>query len=353
MHGLSKTLSDELMAKLRSTLFSINMDEATATNNVRVCSLLVCYFNGVDIVIEHLDSFNAPVVNSATLYHEVMDVFQKREIPVKNLLAKVMDSCVATRGCKTGLHKKLRDGPVPHLSDIDGDLCHHIHNIVQKSLSNFDNYLEKLFRDLYWDFDLSPDLLEQLELLCYHIGVTFCKPPNYVATPWFSVSDICIDFSYLRDVYIVFYSSFVDKKRSQVKKKLELIFEKYNVSKASQESIEEMVKALNKKLSHQMASTENEDCRCSAVQWIKGYSANFNLPVSVTNFQEACHAVLKGQAHDTRAILWSNWLIQSGSVLLHKLRRPGKVCNWEKNSEIEIGSNLLSKRNIFIGRWIT
>ena len=49
------------------------------------------------------------------------------------------------------------------------------------------------------------------------------------------------------DVYVVFYSSFVDNKRSQIKKKLESIFEKYNVSKASQESVEEMVKALSKK----------------------------------------------------------------------------------------------------------
>ena len=75
MHWLSKTLKDELMAKLCSTPFSINMDEATATNNMRVYSLLVCYVNGVDIVTEHLDSFNAPVVNSTTLYHEVMDAF--------------------------------------------------------------------------------------------------------------------------------------------------------------------------------------------------------------------------------------------------------------------------------------
>ena len=49
------------------------------------------------------------------------------------------------------------------------------------------------------------------------------------------------------DVYVVFYSSFVDSKQSQIKKKLESIFEKYNVSKASQESVEEMVKALSKK----------------------------------------------------------------------------------------------------------
>ena len=82
--------------------------------------------------------------------------------------------------------------------------------------------------------------------------------------------------------------------------------------------------------------TENEDCRCSAVQWIKGYSANFNLPVSATNFQEVCLLVSKGQAHDTRAILWSNWPIQSVPVLLRKARRPGKMHNWEENSEIEI-----------------
>ena len=49
------------------------------------------------------------------------------------------------------------------------------------------------------------------------------------------------------DVSVVFYSSFVDSKQSQIKKKLESIFEKYNVSKASQESVEEMVKALSKK----------------------------------------------------------------------------------------------------------
>ena len=97
------------------------------------------------------------------------------------------------------------------------------------------------------DFDLRADLLKWLELLCYHIGVTFRKPPNYVASRWLSVLDVCIDFSYMRDVYVVFYSSFVDIKWSQIKKKLESIFEKYDVSKTSEESVEEMVKTLSKK----------------------------------------------------------------------------------------------------------
>ena len=47
------------MGKLRGARapLSLNMDEATATNNVPVCSLLVCYFNSVNIVTEHLDTY--------------------------------------------------------------------------------------------------------------------------------------------------------------------------------------------------------------------------------------------------------------------------------------------------------
>ena len=73
------------------------------------------------------------------------------------------------------------------------------------------------------------------------------KPPNYVGTQWLLILDVCIDFSYMRDVYVVFYSSFVDSKWSQIKKKLESIFEKYNVSKASQESVEKLGKVLSQK----------------------------------------------------------------------------------------------------------
>ena len=51
----------------------------------------------------------------------------------------------------------------------------------------------------------------------------------------------------MHNVYVVFYSSFVDNKQSQIKRKLESIFEKYNVSKSFQESIEEMMKTLSKK----------------------------------------------------------------------------------------------------------
>ena len=111
---------------------------------------------------------------------------------MKNLLAVLMDSSTMMRGCKTGLEKRLYDSSVPHLLDFNDDLCHHIHNIIKKFLNNFQNYLEKLFRDLYRDFDLSADLLKRLEFLCYYIGLTFRKLPNYVASQSMVVGFGCL-----------------------------------------------------------------------------------------------------------------------------------------------------------------
>ena len=121
--------------------------------------------------------------------------------------------------------------------------------------------------------------------------MTFRNPPNYEATRWLSVLDGCIDFPYMRDVYVVFYSSYVDNKRSQIKRKLESIFEKYNVSKASQESIEEMVKALRKKT----FKSDSKVRIMGTADAVLFNESKITLLTSTTNFQEyAVSCCLKG-----------------------------------------------------------
>ena len=93
-----------------------------------------------------------------------MGVFQKRVIPVKNLLAVLIGSCTVMRHSKTGLDKTRRDGLVPHLLGVHRGLCHHFHNTVKKFPNNFDNCLEKLFPDFYRNFDLSADIVRLSEV---------------------------------------------------------------------------------------------------------------------------------------------------------------------------------------------
>ena len=50
----------------------------------------------------------------------------------KNLLAVLSDPASTMCGTVLGLETKLRGNLAPHLLDIDGESCHHMHNIVKK-----------------------------------------------------------------------------------------------------------------------------------------------------------------------------------------------------------------------------
>ena len=166
-------------------------------------------------------------------------LFERLKLPWTNLLAILMDLCSVMRGSKSGLAKRLRDSIAPHLLDIDGDICHHIHNIVKKFTTTFHNFLEKLFQDIFRDFHLSSDLLQQLKEICYYPGLTFRVPSNYISVHWLSVYDVCMEFSSLRDAYHIFYYSFmfIDNSSSSKKKLMDRIFKRLNMSHSLQEEV--------------------------------------------------------------------------------------------------------------------
>ena len=70
-----------------------------------------------EIIIEHLASVNIPIVNAETVYAAVVDLVKSKEIPWKNLLAMLMDSCGVMRVSKNGFETKIRLRVAPHLLD--------------------------------------------------------------------------------------------------------------------------------------------------------------------------------------------------------------------------------------------
>ena len=169
-------------------------------------------------------------------------LFERLKLLWTDLLVILMDSCSVTRGAKSGLEKHLRDSIAPHLLDIDCDICHHIHNIVKKFATTYGNFLEKLFQDIFRDFHVSSNLLQQLKEIWYYLGLTFRVSSNYMSVCRLSVYDVCMEFSCLRDVYHIFYYSFqfIDNSSSSKKKVMDMIFKKLNVSHSSQEEIKKI-----------------------------------------------------------------------------------------------------------------
>ena len=173
-HGLSKSLHERLVNKLKETPFSKNLDEATSSNLLRVFSVLISYYSNTtsSVNVEHLASISVLTVDSEHLFDELKKLFTRLGIDWKNLMAILSDSASVMRGVKSGLEARVRE-IAPHLIDIDGDACHHMHNIVKNFTKHFNSTLEKLFRENYRDFKLSTHSVDYLKEICFHLGLTF------------------------------------------------------------------------------------------------------------------------------------------------------------------------------------
>lgn len=194
-HGLAKTFKDEIVTKLQNNYFSMNIDEATSSNNLKVLPVLVSFFcpDKQKVVIHHLESLSIIKVNSESLFQALSSLFDNLKIPWSNLMSILMDSCNVMRGSKKGLEQLIRKRKAPHLIDIDGDSCFHAHNAAKAFCQPFKGHVESLLTDLHSDFMWSPDYRELLQTICSVLGIKFTNPQRYVPHRWLSVYDVTVD----------------------------------------------------------------------------------------------------------------------------------------------------------------
>ena len=108
--GLSKSLHESLVNKLKETPYYMNLDEATSSNLLRVFSVLFFYYSNTtsSVNVEHLASISVPTVDSEHLFDELKKLFTRLGIDWKNLMAILSDSASVMCGVKSGLRHELR-----------------------------------------------------------------------------------------------------------------------------------------------------------------------------------------------------------------------------------------------------
>lgn len=148
-YGLAKTILESLILDLQSTPFSLNIDEATSSNNKKVLSVLVNYFKGSETRIHHLASIEISRADSETIFNAICQIFNENALPWTNLISVLFDSCSVMRGSISGVETRLREEKAPHLLNIDGDSCHHMNNVAKRFCAPFERHLENLFADIY------------------------------------------------------------------------------------------------------------------------------------------------------------------------------------------------------------
>lgn len=211
--GMAKHMHSDIVQQLKKTTFSLSIDEATIGTNCRVLAALVSYYSPEvnQIVTQPLAANEITVVSSDSLFKELVSLFERDDLPWCNLMSVLMDSCNVMRGSKSGLETWLRNEKVPHLLDIDGDSCHHLHNATKYFCKPFGGIVEALLGDLFTDFKWSANHRAILNEMCLILGVSYVTPLRFVSHRWLSCYDVMVADLTMMDAFTVFYFAFLPK----------------------------------------------------------------------------------------------------------------------------------------------
>ena len=112
--------------------------------------------------MHHLTAISLLKVDTESIYSSLRKHFGDNNISWDNLMSIMMDSCNVMRGSKAGLEIRICGTVAPHLLDIDIDAAHRVHNSPKQFCVPFNNHIESLYDDVYFDFKWLQDLQEHL-----------------------------------------------------------------------------------------------------------------------------------------------------------------------------------------------
>ena len=257
-HGLAKTVKHDIVKKLKCVPFSLNTDEATNDHGKKVLSLIVSYFDDEsgEILVNHLASVELVRTDAKSIFNAIVGVIESNKIPWTNLVSALLDSCNVMRGKKSGVETLLRK-KAPHLLDIDGDTCHHLHNVAKALCEPFQewseaqkkntHYLEKLFTDLFTDFRYCTQYKDIMSEICRIAKVNFTVPQRFTPHRWLSAYDLSVETSRLFDIYVIFYSAFLPVTlKGQYRPLVDALIQKFETHQA-RERIRDLLSILGAK----------------------------------------------------------------------------------------------------------
>ena len=250
VHGLGLTVAERIFANMKEFPYSLNVDEATSDTNKKVLAVLVSYYNMTTraVEVQHLTSLELFKVNSATIYSALVSFFKRHDLPLKNLVSTLLDSCAVMRGSKQGLETKLREKDNPKLLDVDGDSCHHIHNASKVFCKPFESWLEGLFKDLFEDHRWATDQSSYLQQICEMIGVPFTQPPRFLSHRWLSAYESAMSAERLMPAYqILYYGFLTGDDKAVYHDTLQELYDKYKINGTAKRKIRSFHEDLVKK----------------------------------------------------------------------------------------------------------
>ena len=217
--------------------FSINIGECHSNNSQKVFSqqpkgILVSYLD-IEIgesVVQHYESISLIEVNVKSLSKRICNCSIRDDIPFQNLVSDLSDTTNYMRGERERFEKLLRS-KTPQLLDIDGDVCHQIHNTVKQFCKPFEWFVERWIHDIQWQINYSTDILYLLKEICFILNVPFRKPPQRVSHRCLSVFNcFTISMTLIDQLTLLYYAWIPNDFRERYEGAMKIIFDKYELT---------------------------------------------------------------------------------------------------------------------------
>ena len=109
LHGLGLFYNKAVICKLQKNSFSVNIDKCTASNGMKVFTILVSYFDDEleRSTVEHYKSIECIDISAEILSEKILITFIEDNIPLENLISDLSDSVNYMYGEKSGIEKGL------------------------------------------------------------------------------------------------------------------------------------------------------------------------------------------------------------------------------------------------------
>ena len=353
--GLARTMAEETLAEVRSTHFSLNVDESTSNNLKKVLAILISYCSSKcgEVVVEHLASVELERTTAETVFGAIISTLEEKSIPLDKMVSCLMDSCNVMRGSKNGVEQKLRE-KVPQLLDIDGDSCHHIHNAAKKFCAPFTYHCEGLFKDIFNDMKYSPDLRDSLTEICEILNLKFTMPEQFVPHRWLSAYDLSLSTLRLLEPLYLFYFSFLSAADKLIYQEIQ---EEILTSKSVSPDAKKLLKNVQSTVSQKNMTEDGKSRKRRIFQKLifqREYTGSIlNLYSSVLALlkQYVCLFELKEpmihKLHDQQAQLFKNFL---GLFVKSEKLKHAKTSDIIK---LDLTSSANLRSDIFLGAPVT
>ncbi|KAL0149902.1 hypothetical protein M9458_054796 [Cirrhinus mrigala] len=207
-HGIAAYWKSEMSSKLKTKMFSLNVDEATDGNMDRILNVLVRYYDEDvgKVATQHLASRKLNIADALTITKTLTDILQSYSLNWNQVVGILLDNCSVMRGKKSGVETLVRREN-PSLLDVSGDTVHMVSNAAKALLNPFQGFVEQFCSDVYYDIEKSPkqkEVFSEFQSLLHLENKSLIRP---ISSRFLQMLDVCNRIQELMDPLTVhFYS---------------------------------------------------------------------------------------------------------------------------------------------------